>query len=811
MSDFTNEERIARQELFEEERHLRAVQKFRKSLRRMRKELKGGYLSGTDVGRSVTIGVVQTLRPKLERFLENLPRYKVANAERVDGMLIVKLLGIEETLGICIKAFLDTCGRESRIEASKLVATAGTRLRIEWCRRRWESMDKQAMQWIQGRYKNAGTWHKMRAASIILSKATGVSNRDLYSEIPNITYIHAAAFALEVITRHTGWFTRSVEQVSRKKNKSYIKLSDNFEQWYQENNELIENELQQLWPMLCQPKDWNSEGTDGGYLHPVGRVSKLIKAEKGAGSTVSEQQLNMINKALQRTAWEINPFVFEIQNTLFGTPGAAVGSFKPISFHPLTNEAMPDEIAALATDHPARVAWRREKKLINEANNESRREGIRTVRNIQAARLYRNEDRFWCPWSLGHNGRAYILSGGALSPQGPDAERGLLRFADGGEVTERAVYHLTLNLANLYGITDSHEAKQEWVRDNIELISAVATEPLDHISVWEQADEPWQFVAACDDYYRCVIAKTSSKTHIPVFNDATASGIQILSLLARDKDGASRVNLVPDNIRKNDIYAQLKPLLKEELQKVADEYGRPDLVDLYLPRKAYKSNLVTRIYGSVLRSRKNAIHSETLKAHNFQVGLLQPGDALLIAQCMERAMQRLAPGALRLFDNLKQLGKHCADNSTPAEWVTPVGNKVVINPLKNPIRKVSLGWFGTMSLADSGLEPYLDTKKLKTSAAPLLVHSLDAAILAQAFSEWRQPLTSCHDCVGVLATDCDEALNQMLGAYVTVLKNGRQFLEHVSETNGVEIKWSLVNTMTDEDVEAIVKCQYALC
>ena len=796
---------------FEQVRKLRAVQKYRKDLKRMRYELKGGYLSGTDTGRSIVLQLIKQITPKLEKLLDEQPAYRISKSNAINAQLIVKLLGIPEVLGITIKAFIDATGREKDLPAVKVISTAASRLELEWCRRRWETMNKEAVQWLQRRYKRAGTWHKITACSVILQHITGASSTDLKSEVPRIAFAEAAGYILEAIALETRWFTRETVNIAKNKKKSYINLSPVFEEWYRRNNEAIEDELQQLYPMLCPPNDWDSEGNGGGYLDPVGRVSKLQKTEKGTGSTVSKKQLNLINNALQKTEWQINPFIFEVQNQLFGTAGAAVGSFKPICFHPLTNEAMPDHIAALDTSHPARVAWRKEKSLINSANAESRRNGIRTVRNIQASRLYINEDKFWVPWSLGHNGRAYVLSAGCLSPQGTDSERSLLRFANGAPINDRAVYHLTLNLANLFGITDSHQAKVDWVNNNTDLITAIATDPLDYIPQWEEADEPWQFLAACDEYYRLVIAKTDTITHLPVFNDATASGVQILSLLARDANGAEKVNLIPGKGQKMDIYAALKPLLKEELSKVVDEYGRPDLVDLYLPRKAYKRNLVSRIYGSVLRSRKKAIADETLKAHNYQLNILQPGDALIIAECLERAMQRLAPGALALFDDLALIGKLAASDGKTVTWTTPVGNTVCINPLKNPITKVDLGWFGHVSIADDRKKPELDKAKVRTSTAPLFVHNLDAAILAESFHEWRSPLSCSHDCVGVLATDVDAALHNMLSAYVTVLKDGEQLLKRVAHDNGLNIEFHLANTLSDTQVSDIVNCEYALC
>jgi DNA-directed RNA polymerase len=419
------------------------------------------------------------------------------------------------------------------------------------------------------------------------------------------------------------------------------------------------------------------------------------------------------------------------------------------------------------------------------------------------------EDKLWIPWSLGHNGRAYPLSAGAVSPQGSDAERTLLRFHDGAPLTDRAIYWLGLHLANTYGISESHEAKAKWVEDHTDLITAIATEPLSYITEWEQADEPWAFLAACEEYYACVISKQRSETKLIVFNDATASGLQLLALLSRDKATAEKVNLIPGFTTKQDIYAALLPLVRAKL----DEYGRPDLAELHIPRKTLKKNLVSRIYGSVLKSRRNAIRKTLLEAYNWQKDLLQPGDAGIMALAFEEAMQELAPGALKMFDSLTTIGKAASLQKLPARWTTRIGNTVVVNPTKHATTRYQLGWYGCITLAnDHKNASQLSLKKVRSSTPPLLIHSLDAASLAEAFHNWDRPLVTVHDCIGTRATECDEALEAILKAYITVTGNPGEWLQSVAEENNLKgYEPPILGTLTEEDVANIVNCRYAFC
>ena len=82
------------------------------------------------------------------------------------------------------------------------------------------------------------------------------------------------------------------------------------------------------------------------------------------------------------------------------------------------------------------------------------------------------------------------------------------------------------------------EERLEWTRLNVSLVSAVATNPVAFIAEWEAAEEPWQFLAACEEYYHCCVKLDRKTTSLPVATDATCSGLQILAGLARDKSTA---------------------------------------------------------------------------------------------------------------------------------------------------------------------------------------------------------------------------------------------------------------------------------
>ena len=58
--------------------------------------------------------------------------------------------------------------------------------------------------------------------------------------------------------------------------------------------------------------------------------------------------------------------------------------------------------------------------------------------------------------------------------------------------------------------------RQVWVDNNHDLIKRVATDPISNLPEWEAADEPWQFLAACEEYYACVINCNRQFTNLMV-------------------------------------------------------------------------------------------------------------------------------------------------------------------------------------------------------------------------------------------------------------------------------------------------------
>ena len=116
------------------------------------------------------------------------------------------------------------------------------------------------------------------------------------------------------------------------------------------------------------------------------------------------------------------------------------------------------------------------------------------------------------------------------------------------------------------------------------------------LSIWENADEPWQFLAACDEYYHCVINCSRHTTGLPIAVDATCSGLQILAGLARDKGTAALVNVLPSD-KPQDAYRSVLEAMEDIPPRLSE----------WMDRGVTKRSVMTIPYNATMQSSRDYI------------------------------------------------------------------------------------------------------------------------------------------------------------------------------------------------------------
>lgn len=537
-----------------------------------------------------------------------------------------------------------------------------------------------------------------------------------------------------------------------------------------------------MWPMLCEPNDWTTEH-DGGYLtNDLRKLTKLIRTRISRGHSLlrGSKALAMLNR-LQKVPYRINDRVLELANFCM-EHRITVGKFR--AEEPMLPPPKPEPWETASEED--KLAYRRARTQIEDDNSALAQKNYRTTEAVYVANKYKDET-FWIPWSFDFRGRCYPIPT-SLSPQGTDFDKSLLYFEEEGEVNE---WWLGFQVATTWGLDKSTmDERIEWTRNNIKMISDVASDPEGTISIWSKAEEPWCFIAAAIEYYECCVSKSKTTSGLPVSVDATCSGLQHLSALALDRTAAEMVNVVPTS-KPSDGYAIVAEKAKEIL---------PEHLHQYLNRKVTKRTVMTTPYGVTENSARDYIRQE-LKGIEFEKGELQ----LIVKAIYRFAVREIFTGPCKSMEFIQKVaGERLKNGNTTIEWITPSGFPVIQEYRKTDAVRIQTKLLGSRIQTEMLKEwehRRIDLQKAKTAASPNLIHSLDASLLHLVFTEWGRPFTVIHDCVLGRSCDMNDLGTAIRDKFIEIYS--QPVLKDWSTTLGIEFDEDVMqNTLDINDVQS---------
>ena len=533
-------------------------------------------------------------------------------------------------------------------EIANVIGGIGLALEQEAQLRWYEQQDSQLYDRIKRSY-----WHSSCGTQQKAVIARTMFNRNDYHWSPWGTVARAklGGWLLDCVMQATGWFDKLFKQEGLKGRMTLIVPSQAF---MEIKEKLMADALMfspLTWPMLIEPNDWDHERHGGYLLNELMRGHQMVRRGDN-GLKQGDTPLAFLNK-LQKVAYTLNPFVVEVAETLL-EKGYTIGKFLPIVELPLPNKPWD-----IAENEEARHQYRRAAAEVMNKNAASFKRSCRTRMTMQTVEIFKRKDKFFLPWSFDYRGRTYPIPA-FLTPQDTDFGKSLLKFADPALMTKDAEYWLGFQVATTYGLDKATmEERQHWVTENHALISCVATDPLANISLWEVADEPWQFLAACKEFNDCVIQKIRDWTNSCIAIDATCSGLQILAGLAKDKSTAQLVNVLP-GAQPQDAY------------KIVAEKAKPKLpshLAALLDRKVTKRTVMTIPYNATKHSNRQYIR-DALKDKGAE---FTPEELTLIVNAVREAMYEVVPGPMKVMDWIKlEVGKAFKKrNAEYLKWKTP--------------------------------------------------------------------------------------------------------------------------------------------
>ena len=598
--------------------------------------------------------------------------------------------------------------------------------------------------------------------------------------------VKLGGWLLSCVMETSKWFDKEIVFKGSKKN-SYVVPTPEFmaiKDQVMFNAELFSP---LAWPMLIEPNDWTPERPGGYLLNEVMKGHDMVRRSESS-CIQGERPFAFLNK-VQKVALTLNPFSVKVAEILQGK-GISVGKFQPIVHHEL-----PPKPFDIADNAESRKKYRRETAEVRNRQAQEFKKSCRTRMTMETVKRFKDKDRFFIPHSFDYRGRVYPIPA-FLTVQDTDFGKSLIRFADESFMDDEAERWLRFQVATTYGLDkDTLDDRLTWTYENEWLIERVATDPIDNLPDWEGAEEPWQFLAACDEFYHCVIKRDRISTGLCVAIDATCSGLQILAGLAKDKSTAKLVNVLPSN----------KP---QDAYKVIAETSKSNIPERLRPnwdRKKTKRTVMTIPYNAKPFSNRSYIR-DALKEDGIEI---EKEELTQTVNAVREAMNVIVPGPMRVMKWIEsEVGKAIKRGAKELKWKTPSGFIVNQQIFKKEFERITLQVLGQCNMrVSTGDSNKVDKARHKAATAPNLIHSLDASLLCDATLAFNNPIALIHDSVLCRATDMTELSRIVRETYMNLFA-GHDYLTDFANQIGAETEPPIIG---DLKPESVMESTYFFC
>ena len=533
-------------------------------------------------------------------------------------------------------------------------------------------------------------------------------------------------------------------------------------------------------PMVIPPAPWG--GPYGGGYHylpepmPIitGRVSKNYLEDMSNNEAMASiyECLNTI----QEVPWRINNAILHVLRDLWDRGGTEPVAGLPGS-DPRELPAKPHDIE---TNEQARKEWRSQASIVHLDNRSQGGRRLLINSLVYLAEKFQGFERIYFPHNLDSRGRVYAIPT-HLSPQGHDASRGLLEFAEGKPIDNpRSKGWLMIDGANLYGEDKvPFDERIAWVEENTDRFVAMAADPLSDM-VWAEADKPWQFLAWAMDYAGLVNQGYGYVSHRAVALDGSCNGLQHLSAMLRDSKGAQVVNLSPGD-KPQDVYQRVADATIEALRERAgeDELARKWL-EVGVDRKICKRPVMIVPYSGTKHASRKYIEEHMESQHGQQWA--DKDDrfkaSFYLAPIMWDTINQEIAAAREVMTFLTDIAKVTTQAELPLQWSTPDGfvvQQAYWSLAERQIKTRMGDRLVYLTLREAKKGGKLDMRDQKNGAPPNFVHSFDAAALRQYVLLGKDnDITSfslVHDSFATHAADTDMSAACLRHAFVSIYED----------------------------------------
>ena len=732
---------------------------------------------------------IATLLPILVQYIEDTKHDRLTRGRGHQFQLIKTYVTQLETIAsasIALKVTFDKVFsyKDKADQAVNVTDAIGRAIEDECQMRHYEAKAPGLLEVLKKNY-----WHKSIGTQQKLTVIRTLMNRyDIEKWQPwgRDNRVKLGGWLLNCICETSGWFETLVMR-ERNKRVDYIVPTAKFMDLKDTLMHDAELFSPLAWPMLIPPNDWSNEQAGGYVLNEVMRGHDLVRRGQG-GCIQGEKPLEFLNR-IQKVSYCLNPFIVGVAEKLDELK-RPVGKFLPIVHYPL-----PPKPVDIEENKEARKSYRRQAAEVRNLQAQEFRKSCRTRMTMEAVQRFKNKDKFYIPWSFDYRGRAYPIPA-FLTPQDTDFGKSLLRSYEQSYMTPEAEDWLAFQVATTYGLDKAPmKERLQWVKDNRTFIKRVVLDPIGFLSEWEQADEPWQFLAACEEYYHCVVVCDRSHTGLFVATDATCSGLQILAGLARDKSTAQLVNVLPGD-KPQDAYK----VVAEQAKPYSPKSIRP-----YMDRKTVKRVVMTVPYNAKPYSNRGYI-KDALKEKGIEI---DKDDLTKTVKAVRDAMDVVVPGPMAVMAWIEdEVGKAIDRGERELTWTTPSGFVVTQKLMKKEVVTVKLQLLGRCELeVATDDSDKVDKQHHKNATAPNLIHSLDASLLHLSALRFSAPIALIHDSVLCRATDMSMLSSIVRETYMHLFAE-HDYLRDFAQQIGAETEPPIIG---DLEPESVIESTYFFC
>jgi DNA-directed RNA polymerase len=517
-------------------------------------------------------------------------------------------------------------------------------------------------------------------------------------------------------------------------------------------------------PMLEPPVDWSYEDEYlvGGYSH---YQYEMIRANRAIDYSLYSNKIFDAINYIQSTPWRVNEHLLKQVSIDLRAP--IKGDFVKTTYpdpEPCKWEILPDELKALDDKTresllEIRKEFREQVELYNAevGDYESAVGKYRAVKMaVQIAEEYKGKVIYF-PHSYDFRGRVYPIPVG-LSPQGSDAIKALLEYANGEELTKDGEDWCWAYLASLYG-DDKITFSQRIIRGK-ELLSAD----------YKEADEPYQFLAHQLEMLQLVNDpkyKVKARIHL----DACNSGSQFTSAITGDREGCLATNVMPTILEdgsqlRQDAYmlvAEKALALTESYINDEKDREKKSVYRLFRDllkdkgRKICKTPVMVSNYGGTAGGRAEILW-DMMRELDVERKWITKKNASLFASIIGSSITGVLSGGKAFEGYIQQMNNIISRNGKAIWWTTDDGFYVVHVKNKELKSKQVVcmlpGARRKTTIIKKQYSDKISPVKMKSAISPNYIHSLDAELLRRVAlkmqragikdSDWIHDSFGCH-------------------------------------------------------------------